>query len=74
MPKRGTVLHTGSVLLEAVQRRFRLHDGLPECRMLLLIPGKQSVKSLLADAPYGVGFVQLFDDGVKFLTSPPVLV
>ena len=67
-------LHIGGVLLETVQRRFRLHDGLPECRLLLLIPGKEGVKAFLADAPNRVGFVQLLDDGVQFLTAPLILV
>ena len=66
--------HIGGVLLEAVQRRFRLHDGLPERSLFLLIPGKQSIKAFLADAPNRIGFVQLLDDGVQFLTPPLVLV
>ena len=66
--------HIGGVLLEAVQSRFRLRDRLAECSLLLLIPGKESVKAFLSDAPYRVGFVQLLDDGVQFLTPPLVLV
>ena len=66
--------HIGGVLLKAVQRRFRLHDGLTERRLLLLVPGKEGVKSFLAYAPHRIGFVQLPDDGVQFLTPPLVLV
>ena len=66
--------HIGGILLEAVQRRFRLHDGLPERSLFLFIPGKQSIKAFLADAPNRIGFVQLLDDGVQFLTPPLVLV
>ena len=54
--------HVGGVLLEAVQRRFCLHDGLTERRLLLLIPGKKGVKAFLADAPHRVRFIQLLDD------------
>ncbi len=66
--------HIGGVLLEAVQSRFRLCDGLTERSLLLLIPGEESVKAFLSDAPNRVGFIQLLDDGVQFLTAPPVLV
>ena len=66
--------HIGGILLEAVQRRFRLRDGLAERRLLLLIPDKQSVKAFLANASHCVGFVQLLDDGIQLLTAPPILV
>ena len=66
--------HFGGILFEAVQRRFRLRDGLAERRLLLFIPGKEGVEAFLADAPHRVGFIQLLDDGVQFLAPPPVLV
>ena len=72
--KSEEAFHIGGVLLEAVQRRFRLRDRLPECRLLLLIPDKQSVKAFLANASHCVGFVQLLDDGIQLLTAPPILV
>ena len=66
--------HIGGVLLEAVQRRFRLCDGLPKRCLFLFISGKQSVKAFLANASHCVGFVQLLDDGIQLLTAPPILV
>ena len=66
--------HVGGVLLKAVQRRLRLRDGLPERCLFLLIPGKESVKAFLSNASHRIGFVQFLDDGVQFLTAPPVFV